>query len=162
MIFFRSAHPEGLFRSACGQQYFFSNRPKTFAGALEECCSYGLKLLSVESKNELDCLFEMNQSWCLTIKNINRVHPNYFADELFSAGTFWTSGTNNGYGCDKTYGWCSTKTLMYAKATWTSREPIMHLQERCVVLDISMNFKDVGFNDAPCNSMMPFICKVNF
>lgn len=60
--FFRSAHAEGLFRSACGQQYFFSNRPKTFAGALEECCSYGLKLLSVESKNELDCLFEMNQS----------------------------------------------------------------------------------------------------
>jgi len=60
--YLQSGHPEGTFRSACGQQYFFSNGPKTFAGALEECCSYGLKLLSVESAIELSCIFEMNQS----------------------------------------------------------------------------------------------------
>jgi len=85
---------------------------------------------------------------------------NYGADELFANGTYWTSGTNKGYGCDMTYGWCSSSTLMYANATWTSREPIMHLQERCVVIDISTNVKQLGFNDASCDSARPFICEV--
>jgi hypothetical protein len=68
--YFESAHSEGIFRSACGQQYFFSNGPKTFAGALEECCKYGLKLLSVESANELSCIFEMNQSCTFNLMKI--------------------------------------------------------------------------------------------
>jgi hypothetical protein len=49
---------------------------------------------------------------------------------------------------------------MYANAMWTSREPIMHLEERCVVLDISTNLKQLGFNDAFCDSARPFICEV--
>lgn len=86
---------------------------------------------------------------------------NYDADELFANGIYWTSGTNKGYGCDMTYGWCSSSILMYANAKWTSREPIMHLQERCVVLDLSTNLTQLGFNDAPCDSVRPFICEVS-
>jgi hypothetical protein len=56
-----TAHPNGQFRSACGRQYFIGSSNLNFTGALAECCKYGLKLASVETKEELDCLLEMNK-----------------------------------------------------------------------------------------------------
>jgi hypothetical protein len=51
---------EGYFRRACGKQYFFSKIDKNRNEAETECCKYGMKLLSIESYDELNCLAEMN------------------------------------------------------------------------------------------------------
>jgi len=53
-------HSLGQFRSACGQQYFFSTVNKSFTGAYAECCKYGMSLLSIESVEEIQCIEEMN------------------------------------------------------------------------------------------------------
>jgi len=61
-ILFHAGHSQGQFRSACGRQYFLSNVSQpTISAANAECCKYGMKLLSVETKEEFDCLMEMNR-----------------------------------------------------------------------------------------------------
>jgi hypothetical protein len=49
-----------MFRQACGKQYFISKISKTKYEAETECCKYGMKLLSIESPDEIACLAEMN------------------------------------------------------------------------------------------------------
>lgn len=55
-----AANSDGVFRSACGKQYFVSNVDRTMVEAETECCKYGLKLLSIESYEEIECLAQMN------------------------------------------------------------------------------------------------------
>lgn len=55
------ASPDGVFRSACDKQYFISKLNKNKLEAEAECCKYGLKLLSIESYSELECLAELNK-----------------------------------------------------------------------------------------------------
>lgn len=54
------AHADGEFRFACGRQYFISSVALPQLNAYEVCCKYGLKLLSLESLEEVDCIKEMN------------------------------------------------------------------------------------------------------
>jgi hypothetical protein len=54
------ANADGVFRSACGKQYFIGTLNTTKLEAETECCKYGLKLMSVESYEELACLADMN------------------------------------------------------------------------------------------------------
>jgi len=69
--YIKIVHSQGEFRSACGQQYFIGKSNKTFIGALEECCKYGLKLLSVESQEEFDCIFDMNKGFSYNNNTFN-------------------------------------------------------------------------------------------
>jgi hypothetical protein len=59
-VLMQSANADGVFRSACGKQYFISTLNTTKLEAETECCKYGLKLLAVESNEELACLADMN------------------------------------------------------------------------------------------------------
>jgi hypothetical protein len=54
------ANADGKFRYACGKQYFLSNTPKNQQDAKVECCKYGMKLLSLETVEEMTCLANMN------------------------------------------------------------------------------------------------------
>ncbi|XP_059482230.1 uncharacterized protein LOC132200629 [Neocloeon triangulifer] len=129
---------DGQFRSACGQQYFFSNYTLTYQEALAECCKYGLKLLSIEFNDELDCIKEM------------------VIAEIRQHNFYWSSGTNLGYGCELTYGWCGSKTLA-PNITWgVPIEPNVPLYERCLLLHTANNF-----SDQVCSQQRFFICEGN-
>ncbi|CAB3370251.1 Hypothetical predicted protein [Cloeon dipterum] len=130
--------PNGIFRSSCGQQYFFSTAIVTFADALAECCKYGLKLASFESKEEIDCIFDT-----------------YSAEIRISSG-YWTSGTSAGFGCEFTHGWCGSNKLAQ-NLTWSSSEPSDPLVERCLEYISSTG----TFNDLPCAANRSFICEGN-
>ncbi|XP_059482368.1 macrophage mannose receptor 1-like [Neocloeon triangulifer] len=129
--------PDGEFRSSCGKQYFVSNISLNPTEALAECCKYGLKLLSVESKEELDCLVD-------TIKMEVRT-PQY---------NYWTSGTNLGYGCDFTYGWCGNNVLA-PNISAILETPTNPLNERCI------QFKPANstLDDLSCSIRQRFICE---
>jgi len=60
LLFNISGGTDGMFRRACNRQYFFSTAAKTKYEAETECCKYGLKLLAIDSPEELSCLAEMN------------------------------------------------------------------------------------------------------
>ncbi|XP_065353487.1 uncharacterized protein LOC135948214 [Cloeon dipterum] len=112
----------------------------TFAEALTECCKFGLKLLSVETTEEHKCILE-------TVKTELR----YFSG-------YWTSGTSAGFGCEFTWGWCSSRKLM-ENITWNVNEPSAPVSERCLEINTA-----AGFNDLPCDASVTrkFICEANF
>jgi len=69
-----AAHSQGQFRSACGRQYFLTNvSVNSISAANAECCKYGMKLLSVETKEEFDCLMEMNRCVFVLECNYSRI-----------------------------------------------------------------------------------------
>jgi hypothetical protein len=53
-------HDAGTFKRACGVQYFISSAPANLTEAYSTCCKYGMKLLSIESREELECIVEMS------------------------------------------------------------------------------------------------------
>jgi hypothetical protein len=92
---------------------------------------------------------------------------NSYSSRLFSTaesqllGAYWTSGTNEGYGCDLKHGWCASNTLLTKDAPWRAREPSNLLSERCIQLDFA-NASQLGLNDVPCSAVNTFICEVKF
>lgn len=71
---------------------------------------------------------------------------------------FWSSGTNEGYGCDVKHGWCGSNTFFAPNMPWKTGEPNNHLKERCI--DLHMNTSQVFFSDIFCGSLRNFICEV--
>lgn len=65
----KSDHDQGQFRIACNQQYFFSNVSKNFSEAYTECCKYGMRLISFETMQEIQCLIEMNIGTLFYVRN---------------------------------------------------------------------------------------------
>jgi hypothetical protein len=75
--------------------------------------------------------------------------------------SYWTSGTNNGVGCDETWGWCSTKTLFQNPfKMWMSGAPFAQITKRCAQMTMNADPTKVVFEDYPCGSVRYFICEV--
>jgi hypothetical protein len=55
-------HDVGIFKRACGVQYLISSATANLTEAYSTCCKYGMKLLSIESREELECILEMANS----------------------------------------------------------------------------------------------------
>lgn len=71
MLFFsQSANSDGKFHYSCNKQYFVSSLSvaKTKLAAESECCKYGMKLLYIESEDEIKCLGDLNNSSVNIIK----------------------------------------------------------------------------------------------
>jgi hypothetical protein len=80
--------------------------------------------------------------------------------EVKETKSYWTSGTNMGYGCEFTYGWCASKKL-FTNVTWANGEPNGFLAERCEELYMSPDRFQLGvLNDIPCSVERNFICEV--
>ncbi|CAB3376642.1 Hypothetical predicted protein [Cloeon dipterum] len=137
------SNSDGVFRSACGRQYFISKVGKNWNDAQTECCKYGKQLLSVESFQELSCLAAMNKVQLKDTTNF-----------------YWTSGTNNGFGCEFTYGFCGSRTLLYQNFTnWQSAMPDNPLTERCLDMKMAIDPTQMTFNDQKCTDIRNFICE---
>lgn len=76
-----------------------------------------------------------------------------------SRGEFWTSGTNEGYGCDLKHGWCGSNTLLTKDSPWRSGEPNNLLGERCIQMYF-VNISQLVLVDLPCSTANNFICEV--
>jgi hypothetical protein len=76
-------------------------------------------------------------------------------------GLYWTSGTNEGYGCDLKHGWCGSNTLLTKEAPWKAAEPNNLLSERCILLDFA-TIGNLDLSDLPCSAAYKFICEVIF
>jgi hypothetical protein len=75
--------------------------------------------------------------------------------------SYWTSGTNNGVGCDETWGWCSNKTLFQNPfKMWKSGAPFAQITKRCAQIHMNADPTKVVFEDYPCGSTRNFICEV--
>ena len=68
---FSPANAEGKFHYACNKQYFVSSLAKTKLSAESECCKYGMKLLYIESDDEIKCLGDMNNGMRFVLYEIN-------------------------------------------------------------------------------------------
>ncbi|XP_065344308.1 uncharacterized protein LOC135942224 [Cloeon dipterum] len=115
----------------------------TWADAMTECCKYGMKLLSVESYDELTCLAAMNK---VLLKD--------------TTSFYWTSGTSNGFNCEFTYGFCGSKTLLYQNfSNWSPGMPDNPLTERCLDMKMTFDLTQAFFNDEGCTTSRYFICE---
>jgi hypothetical protein len=92
---------------------------------------------------------------------------NCYSSKLFSTvesqllGAYWTSGTNEGYGCDLKHGWCGSNTLLNKNVPWGAGEPNDLLSERCIQL-VFANVGQLHLIDIACSVAGTFICEVTF
>ncbi|XP_059482049.1 macrophage mannose receptor 1-like [Neocloeon triangulifer] len=134
--------PDGQFQTFCGRKYFLHTESKNYKEAYDECCKYGMELVSVETNFEKECIIKGFQS------------------AGWGSVTFWTSGTSNGVGCVPGFGWCPKGTLLSADSVWFSNEPSAPYHENCIVLNFDANdLSQSKFNDAACLNGARFLCE---
>jgi hypothetical protein len=86
---------------------------------------------------------------------------------------FWTSGSNEGVMCDKqnVYNWCSPSNndsvFLPEFLTQTENKFFLNIKaadpgkDRCVTLKMNLTSSDkIGFEHAPCNKTLRYICEV--
>ncbi|XP_065352103.1 macrophage mannose receptor 1-like [Cloeon dipterum] len=132
----------GMFRSACNRQYYLSADKKTQKDAAAECCKYGLRLVSIETLDELKCLIEMN-NWF--VKN---------------ALLYWTSLSNDGIGCVRSHGWCPEGSPNSNVIPWASDALQSAETENCAALFLSNSVvKTSVLQDYPCDTQNFYMCE---
>jgi hypothetical protein len=77
---------------------------------------------------------------------------------------YWTSGTSEGHGCLKNYGWCSTAKMFSGIAAnfsqWDGGKPSNVYDERCVQLKLDSDPKKMLFEDLACTENRFVLCEV--
>ena len=77
---------------------------------------------------------------------------------------YWTSGSSEGQGCLKQYGWCNTDTMFSGFAAnfsrWDGGKPSNPYDERCVQLQLDTDPKNMLFEDLACTEKRYFLCEV--
>jgi len=84
----------------------------------------------------------------------------FYLAELKVANGYWTSGSNDGFGCEFTYGWCGSKTLVFKNLPWCANEPNALLSERGLELGLNNIQNTSCFNDLLCTEKRFYICEV--
>ncbi|XP_059471906.1 uncharacterized protein LOC132194571 [Neocloeon triangulifer] len=129
----------GIFNSinACGRNYLISEDMRTYSDAYSQCCTKNMRLLSLDNKNEGDCLMDL----------------------LKSPGkdtTFWTSATD--YGCKGYFVWCGTgeyfNAVDHGKARITAGD-----NKDCILLEYDYKKKFFSLKDEVCSLKQKFICE---
>jgi hypothetical protein len=71
----------------------------------------------------------------------------------------WTSGTADGIGCERTWGWCPSGQLFYENFTWGNPLYSAPGVKNCASLTWS-TVQPTKFADQLCSKRLPFICEV--
>jgi Lectin C-type domain len=75
---------------------------------------------------------------------------------------FWTTGSNEGVGCEDKWAWCNTKSLLPKNYTrWEAGAPGAPSKERCAQIHFAPETALVGLDDLECSAERYFICKVS-
>ncbi|XP_065332819.1 uncharacterized protein LOC135934774 [Cloeon dipterum] len=149
--------PDGVFKPACGKQYFISTTLKTRNDAATECCKFDMKLLTVDDGLELSCLASMNDSKFSLIRvcKCKGQRKHSFAVFLKKTSSFWTYGSNEG--CESTHFWCPARTPLDS-VLWAAAQPSAPATNRCVSINLKTN-ANASLIDQSCSTTLPFICK---
>ncbi|XP_059484456.1 uncharacterized protein LOC132201914 [Neocloeon triangulifer] len=131
--------PDGQFRTFCGRKYFLHKDSKSYKDAYNECSKFGMELVSMETNAEAVCI------------------KNGFLSAYWYPMNLWSSGTSNGVGCVRSYGWCPSGTLIPANAPWSTNQPDGPYVESCLEFDVDQNI--FVFNDNSCWRLMRFLCE---
>ncbi|XP_059488805.1 uncharacterized protein LOC132204354 [Neocloeon triangulifer] len=138
----------GQWNSRCGKEYLFSSKSMTWENAWSYCCAIGMKLTSIETVNELQCLTEM------VAKYPAAVYP-------YTTGKdFWTSGTNTG--CPGPQFWCSEndKILKEEIVNWKDGKFPTEKAEMCIFINLSnTTVNETYLGEESCSQEKPFICE---
>ncbi|XP_059488887.1 uncharacterized protein LOC132204410 isoform X2 [Neocloeon triangulifer] len=138
----------GQWNTGCGKEYLFSSKSMIWAEAWSYCCSVGMKLVSIEALNELQCMTNM------VAKYPAAVYP-------YQTGRdFWTSGTNTG--CPGPHFWCSEndKLLKEEIVNWKDGKLPTESAEMCIFLNLSnKTVSGTYLGEESCNVEKPFICE---
>ncbi|CAB3375498.1 Hypothetical predicted protein [Cloeon dipterum] len=127
--------------SACGRSYLLSNAASSFTDAYAHCCSKNMRLLSLDTRNEGDCLYEP----------IRTQAP---ANALSVA--YWTSGTDNN--CKGYFVWCGTGEYFSALELRRANPSAMDGKD-CLVYEVDVKKKAYVIRDDPCNMEYKFVCE---
>ncbi|XP_059475022.1 uncharacterized protein LOC132196417 [Neocloeon triangulifer] len=129
----------GYWYTVNGRTYLFSTVQKSWLDAQKECCSIGMKLLSIEYEYEYASLIA-------AAKNLTN-----------AVGIFWTSGTDEG--CEGKFGWCAVNQLVRdQEAKWQTGEPNNYgNNENCIYLDLSQT--SALLIDSGCSRSQKYICE---
>ncbi|XP_065335259.1 macrophage mannose receptor 1-like [Cloeon dipterum] len=133
----------GNFRNGCNKTYFFSSESAKFEEAQSKCCSLGMRILSVESKDELNC--------------ISRVRKEKTDDYDF----YWTSGRLSS-DCSQSVAWCVTGRVADKDPLWKKTGSTNQYGD-CVVLKLygasTESNQLSGLDRMACDKRMSFICE---
>ncbi|XP_059484448.1 uncharacterized protein LOC132201908 [Neocloeon triangulifer] len=109
---------------------------------MQLCCEMGLQLFSIESLDEYNC----------------------FTKDVFNLDTnstiIRTSGTSDGIGCQKTWGWCPSGQIFANGIPWSPGEPGNPGVENCAC--VQMGGAALGapvLHDCGCHTNHWFICE---
>jgi hypothetical protein len=68
----------------------------------------------------------------------------------------WTSGTSEGIGCEKTWGWCPSGKVFNYSVPWNGGIANMPGIEKCATVQT----RSMIFNDRKCSERKTVICEV--
>ncbi|XP_059473492.1 uncharacterized protein LOC132195490 [Neocloeon triangulifer] len=137
----RSANGNQIF-TACGIKYLHFSEKVNLLTALTICCKYGLKLASIESVTEVECI--VNSSLNLSVRSSHT----------------WTSASRLGSG---KYGWCSSDTPFNLSPTiidkYPERSSIDTIFLLAIRFGVDMNSTNTYLAQEDLTSLALILCK---
>ncbi|CAB3381754.1 Hypothetical predicted protein [Cloeon dipterum] len=137
--------PIGTVRDACGKVYLFSNIQETQNDASAICCEAGMRLVSIETLAEHECLTQLNN---VDMRYTSRMH--------------WTSGNQNS--CPFKFRWCpSNNTFSNTSINWLAGQPnnLNGIQDCVQFLLTTGVWTSSSFIDEACSYANYFICEAD-
>ncbi|CAB3362688.1 Hypothetical predicted protein [Cloeon dipterum] len=129
----------GTLKISGDRQYMFSSMEKTWTDAASACCSLGMKLLSLETKDEYAAISKIVD----------------FNNALI--GEYFTSGSDNKV--EGSFVWCSLNNVSITTPLWGAGKLNDSTgTENCVTLTVSATNATIG--DRSCTTPMKYICEV--
>jgi hypothetical protein len=121
-----------------------------------------MKLLSLETVEEMKCLATMNKGTAvLAVKDILLEVNELLTDEMAEKNyRYWSSATNLGFACEQTWAWCSVNALIQNATLWVPGEPNSPRTARCGQLALNADLSLVGLDDLSCDTGRYYICEV--
>ncbi|XP_059484432.1 uncharacterized protein LOC132201901 [Neocloeon triangulifer] len=136
-------------QQACDRLYVFGRNLLSWTEAASYCCSLGMQMLSIETKEELNCISDLMNS----------------PDGTDLPGEYFTSGSD--YQNQSSFVWCSANYTPFNSSVvfWSPGEPsttnLQGTQEDCVSVQLSAGMVNENvLRDVECSAEMKFICEV--
>ncbi|XP_065346287.1 uncharacterized protein LOC135943583 [Cloeon dipterum] len=125
--------------NGCGRHFLFYDMTRLDWGSASDlCCSLGLTLTSLESKDKTKCFSKLVTRYA-----------------RFTVGDYWLSGTD--LGCDSNFRWCSLgRDFIDPEIRWKQGHPKAGLD--CVYVEARNG--SVVLATANCDEQKQFVCEV--
>ncbi|XP_059470085.1 uncharacterized protein LOC132193430 isoform X2 [Neocloeon triangulifer] len=140
MMSTKSSTADGKFIQSCGQKYFISSLKSTISEAKTACCAYNMRLLKLNSNEQMKCVAGIN-------------------DEIKQTSvSYWTSGfVDTDCRC-----WCPDEknySMEVENLTWLQTSASNPAADKCITFAMNQDLAKSGLEFANCADQHPFICQ---